>query len=90
MYDTSPDRETSETLAMASAANGLFDEAIGAQTQAIFEAVKRGDDDQVPWMRENLRRYESGQAAVAPWGPDAAVYRPQALSAPSPARQPGG
>ena len=90
MYDTSPDQETSETLAMASAANGLFDEAIGAQTQAIFEAVKGGNDDQVPWMRENLRRYESGQAAVAPWSPEAAVYRPQPLSAPSPAQQVGG
>jgi tetratricopeptide (TPR) repeat protein len=88
MYDTSPDQNTSETLAMASAANGLFEEAVAAQTQAIFEAVKQGNEDQLPWMRENLRRYESGQPAAAPWSKDADVYRPLALAKPAERPQP--
>ena len=87
MYDTSPGQDTSETLAMASAANGLFDDAIAAQTQAIFEAVKQGNEDVLPWMRENLRLYESGEPAKAAWSADADVFHPRSLQAPPSARR---
>lgn len=90
MYDASPGQDTSETLAMASAANGLFDDAIAAQTQAIFEAVKQGNEGVLPWMRENLRRYESGEPAKAAWSADAEVFRPRPLQAPPSTRQAAG
>ena len=67
-----------ETVAMLVAATGRYDAAVDVQTQAIFEAVKQGNEDQLPWMRENLRRYESGQPAAAPRsGPDPEPARAQ-------------
>ena len=83
MYDLHPDMETCETLAMASAANGEFEEAVDSQTQAIFEALKTGAKDQLPWMQENMKRYQAGQPAEAPWNADAEVYRPRRLAPPS-------
>ena len=41
-YGASPGRDEAETLAMACAANGRFEDAVDFQTQAIFEALKEG------------------------------------------------
>jgi len=85
MYDEHPDMDTCETLAMASAANGEFEEAVDAQAQAIFEALKSQSKVRLPWLQENMQRYQEEKPAEAPWGPDADVYRPRAL-----ALKPGG
>lgn len=69
LYDANPGRESAETLAMAYAAAGRFDEAVDLQMQAVFEAVKDGSIAARPDLRENLARYESGQAAVIPYAP---------------------
>jgi tetratricopeptide (TPR) repeat protein len=55
-----------ETLAMALAAAGRFDEAIQAQTSAIAGAEREGQSDLVPRLHANLERYRSGQPAADP------------------------
>ncbi len=85
LYDVQPDMDTSETLAMASAANGEFEEAVDAQAQAIFEALKNGAEDRLTWLQENMQRYQAQQPATAPWSAGAEVYRPEAL-VPGPGR----
>jgi hypothetical protein len=79
MYDRDPTQQTAETLAMASAANGLFEEAVDFQAQAIFEALKQNEKSVLPWMQSNLERYKAGQPAEDPWSLDAQVYRPRSL-----------
>jgi tetratricopeptide (TPR) repeat protein len=83
MYERSPDGATAETLAMASAANGRFEDAVDLQAQAMFEALKRGDEGEMAWLRGNMARYEAGQSASAAWPSDAEVYRPRSLAAPA-------
>jgi len=68
LYDASPALHA-ETLAMAYAASGRFDEAVDLQMQAIFEAAKDGSIAARPDLRKNLARYESGTAAVVPYAP---------------------
>jgi len=68
LYETNPALHA-ETLAMAYAASGRFDEAVDLQMQAIFEAAKDGSIAGRPDLRENLARYESGKAAVVPYAP---------------------
>lgn len=87
MYDKEPIRQTAETLAMASAANGLYEEAVDFQAQAIFEAIKQDQRSLVPWMQSNMERYRAGQPATEPWSLDSPVYKPRALTAPT---SPGG
>lgn len=79
MYDKDPGLDTSETLAMASAANGLFEEAVDSQSQALFEALKLDLKARLPWLQDNMQRYRDQQGAVAPWSTEADVYRPRRL-----------
>jgi tetratricopeptide (TPR) repeat protein len=83
MYERAPDGVTAETLAMASAANGQFEDAVDLQAQAMFEAIKRGEQSEVEWLKQNMSRYEAGQPATAAWPPAAEVYRPRSLEAPA-------
>jgi tetratricopeptide (TPR) repeat protein len=83
MYERAPDGVTAETLAMASAANGRFEDAVDLQAQAMFEALKRGDQGEIDWLRQNMSRYEAGQRAVAAWPAGAEVYRPRSLAVPT-------
>jgi tetratricopeptide (TPR) repeat protein len=90
MYERKPNLQTSETLAMACAANGLFEEAVDFQAQAIFEALKQEDNDVLPWMQAVMKRYQAGEPAADPWSLDASVYQPRALSAQPTAPSAGG
>lgn len=67
LYDERPDADHSETVAMAMAANGRFDEAMEFQGQAIFEAIKAGDMDSQESLRANMQRYEAMLSADKPW-----------------------
>ncbi len=61
------DAENLETLAMALAAVGRFDEAITAQ-QALLEAVRgKAPLDLVRHLEHNLGRYRQGQRSDQPW-----------------------
>lgn len=55
-----------ETLAMALAAAGRFDEAIEAQTSAIAGAEREGQSGLLPRLRANLERYRRGEGAADP------------------------
>lgn len=79
IYEREPGVESAETLAMASAAAGNFDDAVDFQAQAMFELLKQEDQDPLEWMRENMARYQAGQPAVAAWPDNASVFRPARL-----------
>ena len=55
------------------------------QAQAMFEALRNGDENALAWLRENMSRYEAGQPAGAAWPRTAEVYRPRSLHASAPA-----
>lgn len=85
MYTKEPGRLTAETLAMASAANGRFDDAVDFQAQAMFEALKADRDGDMTWMQGNMARYQAGQRAEQAWSPDADVFKPRRLQPVKPA-----
>jgi len=78
-YAQIPGRESAETLAMAYAAVGRFDEAVELQMQAIFEALKSGELPQRPDLRANLERYERGEPAAAVYAPEHPLFSARKL-----------
>ncbi len=57
-----------ETVAMAMAAAGRFDDAVPWQERLLAEAEKGGMPEAfLSRLRVNLQRYEAGQVAVPPW-----------------------
>jgi len=59
--------EMTETLAMAFAEVGRFDDAVAAQQKAIAMAKEAGDDEFAARMQENLDRYRQEQPCRLPW-----------------------
>jgi hypothetical protein len=55
-----------ETLAMASAEEGLFEEAVRLQRQVIRMMTWDGNLDTLPRLEANLARYLAGQTCCAP------------------------
>jgi tetratricopeptide (TPR) repeat protein len=55
-----------ETLAMASAAAGLFDDAVRLQRRVIRMMTWDGHLDALPRLEANLARYRAGQSCCAP------------------------
>ena len=60
---TTPDRL--ETLAMASAEAGLFEEAVQFQRELIREMTWEGRMEELPDLEANLARYRAGQTCCA-------------------------
>ncbi|MGD8978127.1 MAG: tetratricopeptide repeat protein [Gammaproteobacteria bacterium] len=89
MYTKAPSQLTAETLAMASAANGRFDDAVDFQAQAMFEALKTDRKADMTWMQDNMARYQAGQRAAQAWSPDADVFKPRRLQPVKPATPTG-
>ena len=54
-----------ETLAMANAEAGLFDEAVRVQGRAIEMMIWEGRPDALPRLEANLARYLAGQTCCA-------------------------
>jgi tetratricopeptide (TPR) repeat protein len=81
--------ESAETLAMAAAANGLFDDAVQFQAQAIFEALKINDGTIISWLQENMARFRNGQIAERAWTTEERVFKPRALEVPVPVSETG-
>ncbi len=69
IYDNEPDVESAATLAMVHAARGEFDDAVDFQAQAMFEALRDGSLDFRADLRENMERYQNGEAARQPYSP---------------------
>ena len=61
--------EFAETLAMALAEVGRFEEAVLVQRQVLTEIEPRGDTSQLAKARRWLESYEAGRAVRAPWAP---------------------
>lgn len=78
LYDFNTGLDSAETLAMAYAANGRFEDAVDLQRYAIFEAVKAGVLSQRPALQENLARYESGERSIRPYGQGHPLFSPHA------------
>jgi tetratricopeptide (TPR) repeat protein len=57
--------ERLETLAMAYAETGQFDEAVETQKKAISQAGWQGRTNLVPTLEANLARYQTGQSCCA-------------------------
>ena len=67
----------SETMAMAAAELGRFDEAVRWQQDAIEAAVAAAQHDSAARMQENLALYRSGRPCRTPWRADDPVHFPR-------------
>jgi hypothetical protein len=65
-----------ETIAMALAEVGRFDEAVARQRQAIEGARDAGRPDLAARLTANLRLYEQRRPCRTPWADDDPVHRP--------------
>jgi len=65
-----------ETMAMALAEVGRFQDAVARQGEAIA-AAEQGSGPR-PAMRDNLRRYQAGVPCRSPWPDDDPVHSPRA------------
>ena len=65
-----------ETMAMALAETGRFDEAAAWQRDAMRAASESKRDDLVRKLSVNLRRYQNGQPCRTPWTDDDPVHHP--------------
>ena len=66
-----------ETMAMALAETGRFDEAVRWQLEVLEMARQGGRADLVPHLTANLRLYEAGRPCRTPWTDDDPVHHPQ-------------
>ena len=67
LYQRQPTVDYGETIAMALAELGRFEEAIGRQRRLIGEMSARGDGETLARAQERLALYESEQPCRAPW-----------------------
>jgi tetratricopeptide (TPR) repeat protein len=67
LFDSRRTGEDLETLAMALAASGRFDEAIRAQLTVIEAAESQEDPEGLPHLEYNLSRYRQGLPSDRPW-----------------------
>lgn len=81
LFQARRDGAHAETLAMAAAANGHFDQAVHLETQLLAAARKAGDQRSVAWHEALLERFQSDLPAEAPWPSWHPVYRPAVVSA---------
>jgi tetratricopeptide (TPR) repeat protein len=66
-----------ETLAMALAESGRFDEAVALQRQVLAAAVKARQEDVERRVRANLERYQRREPCRVPWTGDDPVFHPR-------------
>jgi tetratricopeptide (TPR) repeat protein len=80
LYRQRPDEGNTEALALAKAALGRRDEAIDYQAQAIFEAVKHGDDAAVARLRGVMAQIQAGRPVAQPWAEAHPLMAPPRLA----------
>ena len=66
-----------ETLAMAFAASGQFDDAVMLQQQIVDAAPRAGTGLNLQWLQANLDRYKRHEPCPAPWPDDDPVFHPR-------------
>ncbi len=74
-----------ETIAMALAASGDFDQAIAIQRDVMAAAERAGMQPQLIQMAQNLARYERHEPSRTPWSDDDLVLLPSSSAAAAPA-----
>ena len=72
-----PTLTLTETMAMALAEVGRFDEAGRLQREAVDAARRAGRADMVAHLSENLRLYEAQRPCRTPWRNDDPVHHPE-------------
>jgi tetratricopeptide (TPR) repeat protein len=65
-----------ETLAMALAERGRFDDAIGVQREVMEASRRAGFVTEATRMAANLTRYERSQPSRTPWADDDPIHSP--------------
>jgi tetratricopeptide (TPR) repeat protein len=75
-----PSLPLAETMAMALAESGRFDEAVRWQSDALQLARQARRPDLVRLLTPNLRLYESRRPCRTPWTDDDPVHHPQPAS----------
>jgi tetratricopeptide (TPR) repeat protein len=73
-----------ETLAMALAERGQFDDAVAIQRQLIEASTRSGLEAVTRRMRANLLRYERRQPCRMPWAHDDPIHLPGPSAEPGP------
>jgi hypothetical protein len=68
---------TGETMAMALAETGRFDDAVRWQRDVLAAAQKAARTEMIPRLSANLRLYQNRQPCREPWAADDPVHRPQ-------------
>jgi tetratricopeptide (TPR) repeat protein len=68
--------DLAETMAMAFAESGRFEDAVQWQRAAYERAVEAGAEDRTRWMARNLERYQRGEACRQPWRDDDPLFLP--------------
>ncbi len=68
--------EAAETLAMAYAELGRFDDAVSIQQNAIAVAMFSGRLDLLPRLNNNLDLYRSDKPCRTPWAPNDPIFQP--------------
>ncbi len=78
-----------ETIAMAMAGLGEFEQAVRYQTQAIDVVRRAGQTELLDPMSERLGAYRESRAWFAPWPDDDPLHRPPPAAVPAPPRRGG-
>ena len=65
-----------ETLAMALAEAGHYEQAAQLQRSLITEVERSGRNDLAGLLRDNLILYENGKACRTPWRDDDPIFKP--------------
>lgn len=73
-YNQQADLSSAETLAMAYAASGQWQDAEDLQRQAMFEALKIGELESRTALLENMQRYQEKLTATRPFAPGDPVF----------------
>jgi tetratricopeptide (TPR) repeat protein len=77
LLERTRDPSDGETMAMAFAEIGDFEQAVSGQRGLVEFARQRGRDDLLPWLQSNLDRYRNHQACRRPWPEDNALFSPR-------------
>ncbi|MBS0556150.1 MAG: tetratricopeptide repeat protein [Proteobacteria bacterium] len=79
LYRQRPQAEESTALALAQAANGKFDDAQKSQAQAIYEAVRAGDNASAVMYRTTMRDFVAKKVPAQPWPAEHPYVKPPLL-----------
>jgi len=80
LYKQHPDASDSAALALASAAQGKFDEAQKYQAEAIYEATRVNDTALADMYRATMREFAANKMPDRPWPANHPYFKPPLLT----------